>query len=173
LFLGLFGGAGLLAAQAATAAPAASSVCSKVSAASVSAIVGRSVPAPTTDTRTLPPTKENFGISAVVTTCTYGTSSSLAALVKDVTLQIEVTSKPITIAEIKQTLLKLSTASLKITLNSYSGLGVPALYFTTTGAGIKGQGISGVDGTRIYGASVEQPLSESKLASLAKLAKNL
>lgn len=149
------------------------SVCSKVSAGSVSAIVGYTVPAATASTREIKAIPANGGVSAVVTTCTFGPQSSLAALLKDVTLETEVTSKPLTAAEVKQDLAKAATGSLKITVSSYSGLGVPALYFTESGSGITGAGISGIAGTTIFGASVEQTLPMSKLAALAKLAKKL
>jgi len=43
-----------------------------------------------------------------------------------------------------------------------------------TAAGISAEGIEGVDGTKIFGASVEtKTLSKSKLAALAKLAEKL
>jgi hypothetical protein len=167
-----------LAAQAAPVSRAAtrqhsSSVCDKVSPAAVSALIGYSVPAATTSVRNLPATKKNHGISAVVTTCTFGPQSSLAELLKDVTLTLEVTSKPLTATQIQQGIANASTPAAKATVKSYSGLGVPGVYFTETGAGITAEGISGVSGTRIFGASVEKSLATSKLASLAKLAATL
>jgi hypothetical protein len=181
LLLGSVGLSGLLAAplaaQAAggshTAVGRSSSICAKVSAGSVSAIVGYPVPAATTSVRNLPATAQDGGISAVVTTCTFGPQASLAELLKDVTLTLEATSKPLTAAGIEKDLQDRSSASLKITVKSYSGLGVPGLYYTETGAGITGQGISGAVGDRVFGASVERPLTMSKLASLAKLANKL
>jgi hypothetical protein len=181
LLLGTVGLSGLLAAplaaqaarDAQTAVSRSSSICSKVSPGSVSAIVGYSVPAATTSVRTLPATAQDGGISAVVTTCTFGPDASLAELLKDVTLTLEVTTKPLTTAEVKKDLQSKSNASLKITVKAYSGLGVPGLYYAETGAGITGQGISGAVGNRLFGASVEQPLAMSKLASLAKLAGKL
>ena len=165
-------------AVARTARPLPSSICSKVSPASVSAIVGYSVPAATLSTSTLKATKQNSGISAVVTTCTFGAQTSMAALLKDVTLTFEVTSKPMTTSEMQHAMqpviAKAATASMKIKFIPYSGLGVPAFYFSLTAAGITGQGIYGVGGTRWFGASVEtKTLSKSKLAALAKLAEKL
>jgi hypothetical protein len=193
LLLGIVGASGLVAAPAVaqagsrsgvtpqgrqvvtrTARPLSSSICSKVSPASVSAIVGYSVPAATPFIRNLKATKQNFGISAVETTCTFGAQTSMAALLKDVTLSFEVTSRPLTTSEIQQAIAKASGATLKFKFTPYSGLGVPAFYFSLTAAGITGQGIEGVVGTRSFGASVEtKTLSKSKLASLAKLAEKL
>jgi hypothetical protein len=69
---------------------------------------------------------------------------------------------------------KAATASMKIKFIPYSGLGVPAFYFSMTAAGISAEGIEGVAGTKLFGASVEtKTLSKSKLASLAKLAEKL
>jgi len=192
LLLGIVGASGLVAAPAVaqpasrsgvtpqgrqvvtrTARPLSSSICSKVSPASVSAIVGYSVPAATTFIRNLKATKQNFGISAVATTCTFGAQTSMAALLKDVTLSFEVTSRPLTTSEEQQAIAKAS-ATLKFKFTPYSGLGVPAFYFRLTAAGITGQGIEGVVGTRSFGASVEtKNLSKSKLALLAKLAEKL
>jgi hypothetical protein len=157
------------------ARPLSPSVCSKVSAASVSSIIGYSVPAGTAYTINIKPTTANFETSAVETTCTYGAETSIAALKKDVTLSFEVLSKPLTTSEIQQSIAKASSASLKLKFTSYSGLGVPAFYFSLTAAGITGQGITVVpSGTRYFGASVEtKNLSMSKLAKLAKLAEQL
>jgi hypothetical protein len=161
-------------AVARTARLLSSSICSKVSAASVSALVGYSVPAATPFTQTLKATKQNFGISAVATTCTFGAQTSMAALLKDVTLSTEVTSKPLTTSEMQQEVTKASGATFKFKFTPYSGLGVPALYFSMTAAGVTAQGIEGVAGTKIFGASVEtKTLSKSKLAALAKLAEKL
>ena len=156
-----------------TARPLPSSICSKVSAASVSAIAGFAVPAATTTTRNLAATAANYGISAVVTTCTFGAQATVAELTKDVSLVFEVTSKPITTREIRQSLAKSASASLKITVTPYSGLGVSAVDVTTTGAGVRGEGITAVVGTKVYSATVFTSLSLSKLASLVKLAETL
>jgi hypothetical protein len=160
-------------AVARTAGTLASSICSKVSPSAVSAIVGYSVPAATASTIHAKPTAANFGISGVTTICTFGAASSVAELKKDVSLTLEVTSRALTPQEVKTQLAKLTTATSKITVATYSGLGVPGLYFTVAGAGITGEGIVGFAGTTYFGASVEEPLSKTKLASLAKLAKTL
>lgn len=151
-----------------------SSVCDKVSAAAVSAIIGYKVPAGTGTTFAVKPTKANYGISGTNTVCTYGSESSMSALLKDVSLSYEVISKPLTSAEIQQSLAKASK-SVKIKFTPYTGLGVPGFYFTLTEAGITGQGISGIEGgTHYFGASVEsKTVSKSTLAALAKLAEKL
>ena len=160
-------------AQAASRSRDASGICSKVSAAAVSAIIGYSVPAATAITLHEKPTAQNFGVSGVTTICTFGGGTTVAALKKDVSLTFEITSRPLTAHEVKTGLAKTTSATIKTTVASYSGLGVPGLYFTETSAGIHGQGIVGLSGTTYFGATVDQPLSMSKLASLAKLAQTL
>ena len=151
-----------------------SSICAKVSAASVSSIIGYKVPAGTSFTRSLKPTKENYEITGTDTTCTYGVETSMATILKAVTLSFETISKPITPAEMQQSLAKASKLA-KFKFTSYSGLGVPAFYFSLTESGITGQGITGVLGTTTYfGASVESKnVSKATLAALAKLAEKL
>src|SRR5580704_12869820 len=65
------------------------SICSKVSAGAVSAIIGYSLPAATAGTVDIKATKQNDEISGVVTACTFGPQTSLTAIKKDVILQIE------------------------------------------------------------------------------------
>jgi hypothetical protein len=151
-----------------------SSICDKVSAASVSAIIGYKVPAGTGTTFNIKPTKANYEISGTNTVCTYGAASSMAALLKDVSLSYEVISKPLTTAEMQNSI-KEASKEAKFTFLPYSGLGVPGYYFSLTEAGITGQGITGVeDSTHFFGASVEsKTVSKSSLAALAKLAAKL
>jgi hypothetical protein len=156
-----------------TAKSASSSICSKVSAAAVSAIVGYRVPAATTTTLHEKPTAQNFGISGVTTLCVFGAQTSLAADKKAVNLTFEITSRALTAQEVKTELAKLKSATLKITVASYSGLGVPAFLFTETAAGLRAASIVGLAGKTYFGATVLQPLPVSKLASLAKLARTL
>lgn len=155
------------------AAAVASGICSKVSPSAVSAIVGYSVPAATITVIHAKPTAANFGVSGVTTICTFGAETSLAALKKDVNLTLETTSRALTAQEVKTQLAKLTSANLKITVTSYSGLGVPGLYFSETAGSITGEGVVGLSGSTYFGASVESALSKSKLGALAKLAKNL
>jgi hypothetical protein len=151
-----------------------SSICSKVSASAVSAIVGYSLPPATAGTVDLKATKQNDEISAVVTACTFGPQTSLAALKKDVILQVEVTSRPLTSQEIQKALSTKTVGTTHFKITTYSGLGVPGFYitFALTG-GIKTETISGYKGTSEFGASVYSNLSQSKLAALAKLAQTL
>ena len=151
-----------------------SSICGKVSAASVSSIIGYKVPAGTPYTFKVKPTKENYEISGTETTCTYGAQTNMATILKAVTLSFETISKPITPSEMQQSIAKASTLA-KFKFSAYSGLGVPGFYFSLTESGITGQGITGVvSGTHYFGASVEtKNVSMSKLAALAKLAEKL
>ncbi|HTW08322.1 MAG TPA: hypothetical protein VME46_12475 [Acidimicrobiales bacterium] len=150
----------------------AAATCSKVSAASVSAIVGFSVPAPAADTYNLKPTKQNYEISAVVTSCTYGSQTNLAALDKTVGLSYEVTSRPLTAAELKNGIAQ--AHKIKMDLVPYSGLGMTAFYFTFTEGGITAQGITGLVGTKDYAAFVyTKAVSKPKIAALVRLAEKL
>jgi hypothetical protein len=165
---------GIPAVVGATAINQASSICSKVPASAVAAIVGYSVPAGQPDTITLPATKTNYEISTKSTSCTYGNETSLATISKVVTLDIETTSKSLTTAEIKQSLAKVATVGVKMSIKPYSGLGGTAYYFTFSEAGINAQGLSVFNGTNGFGASVENnKLSQAKLAQLTKLAGSL
>jgi hypothetical protein len=83
----------------------------------------------------LKPTKANFETSGVETTCTYGSESSLSALLKSVTLTYDALTKPITTTKFKEIFSQVS-ASTKFTFTAYSGLGLPAFYFSLTVDGI-------------------------------------
>ncbi|HTT59754.1 MAG TPA: hypothetical protein VMF33_06865 [Acidimicrobiales bacterium] len=161
-------------ARAVSRVPHASSVCGKVSAASVSAIVGYKVPAPTTYTIALKPTKENYEVSGSDVICTYGAETSMATILKAVSLSVEIISKPLTEAQMQASIAK-ATKDAKFTFSAYSGLGVPAFYFKLAEAGITGQGLTVIaNGTHYYGASVETAkITKSQLGSLAKLAEQL
>jgi hypothetical protein len=137
-----------------TATSASSSICSKVTAAAVSAIVGHSVPAATATILHEKPTAQNFGISGVPTLCVFGAQTSLAADKKDVDLTFEITSRALTAQEVRTELAKLKSATSTIAVAPYSGLGVPAFLFTETVAGIRAAGIVGLAGTTYFGASV-------------------
>ena len=175
VLLGFITAASLVAAPVAGASSAPKSsegICSKISTTSVSAIVGYKLPAPSFDTLSLPATKKNDEISSVVTSCTYGSQTSLAALPKDVIIDYAVTSRPLTSAEIKKGLAQ--EQQLKMTFLPYNGLGVKAYYYSFTDAGITIQGLTGFEGTKDYGASTYSKLtSKSQLASLVRLAEKL
>lgn len=161
--------------QAANTATASASICGAVSAASVSKIVGYTVPSPTQNVVRIPADKNDYETSSVDTSCTYGSEKSLAAISKAVTLDIAVAAKPYTEAEILASTKKAEEISHNaFKLVSYSGLGVPAYYLTETAAGLHIQVLSGVVGTHSFGAAVDSAtLSISKLAELAKLAQKL
>ena len=160
-----------LSAGPASARPA-SSVCDKVSAASVSAIVGYTVPAGRVDTLRLKPTKQNDGISGEITICTYG-EQTLSGLKKSVTLSTELLSRPLRSGELQKLLAQASTGPTKITFTPYAGLGVSALSFTLAIGPFKTQAIGAFTGNREFGASVFSGLPLSKLGALAKLAATL
>lgn len=171
LLLGVVGASVLvgssMVAQAASSARA-TSICSKVSAAAVSAIVGHSVPAPTRSAVDV----VNHGISTVGTSCTFSTGPSLAALAKDVIVQNEVTSTVLTSQAIQAGLKTVKGSTF--TTTAYTGLGMPGFYYTQTlPGGVTIYGMIGVEGTREISAAVYAPLSESKLAALVKLAEKL
>jgi hypothetical protein len=160
------------AALAAARAPqAAASICDNVKASAVAAVVGHTVPAPTAATDNIKPTKQNFGISAVSTTCIYGSENSLAALKNDVLLALEVTSRPLTQAEWTK---GLSQGGLAKDYSKYKGLGIPAWYFKDTQDGVTTQGIVGIVGTHLYSAALYTPGSVMpELAALVGLARKL
>jgi hypothetical protein len=165
---------GAAGAAGATTTSHASSICSKVPASKVAAIVGYSVPAGQLDSITLPASKTNYEISTKSISCTYGNETSLATLPKVVILTIETTSKSLTAAEFKQSIAKLASDGVKMTIKPYSGLGGTAYYFTYSEAGINAQGLSVFNGTQGFGAAVESnKLSQAKLAQLTKLAGSL
>jgi hypothetical protein len=147
-------------------------LCGKISTASVSAIVGYTLPAPAFDSFTLPATKKNDEIRSVVTSCSYGSETSLAALPKDVIIDYVVTSRPLTKAEIKKGLAQ--EQQLKMTFVPYTGLGVKAYYYSFTESGITIQGLTAFEGTKDYGASTYSKLTtKSQLASLVQLGEKL
>ena len=84
-------------------------------------------------------TKANHEISTVVSSCTYGAETSLAALAKDVVLSLEVTSRPLTGADLQYSLSQAEKLKMKFT--PYSGLGMVAYYYTFTQSGITTQGM--------------------------------
>lgn len=151
-------------------------ICKNVSAASVSAIVGYTVPAPTYYSIKVPATKKNFYISGVSASCTYGKETNTASILKAVTLDVEITSKPFTPAEVKEEISSVESTSklFHFKIKAYSGLGTPAFYFSLSDAGYFGQGISSISGTTFFGASVSNKnISIGTVAALAKLAEKL
>jgi hypothetical protein len=172
--LGLAMASALVATPVAQASPraalSAAAICGKVSTPAVAAIVGYSLPAPTSDTISQKATAKNDEIASTETSCTYG-KDTLAALPKDIILIDDVTSKPLTAAELKKGLAE--EQKLKITFVPYHGLG-SSYYYEFAVGGITIRGISVLKGVNGYGAFVySKALSESKIASLARLAEKL
>jgi hypothetical protein len=159
-------------AGASTHQAVATSRCTKVSPASVAAVVGHPVPAGTFSVNEVKPTKADDEISAVVTTCAYGSVASLTALGRDVIIGFEVTSKPLTGSELKDSLDQ--ATALKFVFKPYSGLGMKAFYYTFTDGGVVIQGIEALNGTTIYAAALyTKAPAAPKLAALVRLAEKL
>jgi hypothetical protein len=152
---------------------AATQECSKVSASSVSAIVGYKVPAATGMAFKEKASKSNFGIAFQTVDCTFGVETSLAGLKKAVSVSIETLSRPLTSSELKKLVTKQEQKATGLKIESYPGLGGTSFYMTASAGGIHIQSIATGSGTKLYGATVESNLSKSKLASLVKLAQNL
>jgi hypothetical protein len=160
------------AAQASPMPGLAASTCAKVSAASVGAVVGHTVPAGTLSTNNLKPTKADDEVSAVVTSCIYGSVTSLTALGKDVVVGFEVTSKPLTGTELMRSLSQAQV--LKFVFRPYAGLGMKAFYYTFTDGSIPVQGMAAIDDTTIYSAGLyTKTPAVPELASLVRLAEKL
>jgi hypothetical protein len=174
--------AATIAAPAVSAAPAATpkaaSPCSKVSGASVGAIVGRSAPALSSLSGTIANSRsvESGGNLSTQILCVYGDA--------EFTLTNTVTAAPTAPSAIKKSSAQGAGHGVKVTFTSYSGLGVPGFRITTVIAATKGGSkgevtdeIGGISGKTVFAASASSSLtgslSVSKLAALAKLAKKL
>ena len=158
------------AAQASPLPALAASTCAKVSAASVGAIVGHTVPAGTLSTHNLKPTRANDEVSTVVTACIYGSVTSLTALGKDVVLGTEVTSRSLSGAEMMRSLSQAQVTKIK----PYAGLGMKAFYYSFADGTIPIQGIAAIDGTKIYSSALyTKAPAVPELAALVRLAEKL
>jgi hypothetical protein len=162
-------------ASAATShASTATQLCSKVSASSVSSIVGYKVPAAVGETLSNKPTKANDDIGDTDLYCAFGAQKSLASLKKSVGLSVETLTRAPSAAEFKKLLEKAHTIpGLKVKLAPYPGLGSEAFLLTFSEAGITSETLAVGSGTKLYAASVDTSTSTSKLASLVKLAEKL
>jgi hypothetical protein len=154
--------------NAPTATPKSASACSKVSAASVAAIVGQPAPLQpaASSTNHIPATKQSGGVSGTETECVYGKTATVFVLLN------VVTSKPLTISLLKKTTLAGSTASDGTIFTSYSGLGVPGFRVTSV-APVRTDQIGGLSGNTEFSATASNSLSVAKLAALANLARKL
>jgi len=120
----------------------------------------------------LKPTKADDEVSAVVTSCIYGSVTSLTALSKDVVVGFEVTSKALTGTELMHSLRQAQV--LKFVFTPYAGLGMKAFYYSFTDGSIPIQGIAAIDGTTIYSSGLyTKTRAVSQLAELVKLSERL
>ena len=146
----------------ATAAPAvsattatlqkAASPCSKVSGASVAAIVGQSAPAePALSSKIPDRSLESGGNLGIQILCVYGDS--------EFTLTNTVTPAPVVLSAIKQNSVPTGTGrGLKVTFTSYSGLGVPGFRVTTVQTAHKRAStdeIGGISGKTVFAVGVQ------------------
>jgi hypothetical protein len=145
-----------------------------VSAASVSSIVGYTVPAGKYSVTHLKATPTNFETSSVDTGCIFGAEATAADILKLVSLEADVSSKPITPAEIKESIQKASNGA-KISFSSYGGLSYPAYYLTFAISTFHLQEIVLIqNSTHYFGAAVESStISKAKLGQLAELAQKI
>lgn len=148
---------------------ATSKACSKVSAASVAAIVGYAAPLQPAFSVTThaPATKQSGGVSGVGTDCVYGKAGHSIILV------IEVTSKPLSISLLERVTKASAPAGEKVNFTPYSGLGVPGFHATIVNGGVHTDEIGGLSGNTEFAAATSSSLPLSKLAALAKLARKL
>jgi len=161
-------------AAAGTAPSKATELCGKVSASAVSSIVGYTVPAAVGETVSLKPTKKNDDIGASALGCTFGSETSLASIKKSVSLVVDTLSRVPSAAEFKKLVEEEHTIpGLKAKIVAYPSLGSEAFLFSFSEAGITTKTLTVGSGTKLFGATVENNLSTSKLASLVKLAQNL
>jgi hypothetical protein len=152
---------------------AATQTCGKVSAASVSAIVGYKVPSGIGETLSEKATKKNDDIAYQLLSCSFGSETSLAGLKKSVAVSIETLSRSLTSAELKKLVSLQHETGLNLKIEPYSGLGAAAYYMAFSDGGFRVQSIVTASGTKLYGATVQSNISTSKLASLVKLAEKL
>jgi len=155
-------------------ARATSAICDKVSGATVSKIIGYSLPNATSLVVSTKATAATLGVASVTTLCTYGAYTSMASIERIVSLSYETLSKALSVSQMEG-LVNKSTAKAKFTFQPLSGLGAPAFYYIDTESGITGQGIDvEADSLHYVNASVEtKTVSKATLSALATLAKKL
>jgi hypothetical protein len=154
--------------------PKSLTVCNRVSAISVSSIVGRGLPFYATGS--FDSTDVVAGVSEVTVLCEYGSGQPLDVFA----LQHETNSKPSSFVGQTRESLKREFPHSKFTFALYPGFGhgVTGTYITTTTDDVVWQSLSGYEGGLVsFGASVHSkttaPVSVTKLAALAKLAQKL
>jgi hypothetical protein len=153
----------------------ASAGCNKVSPASVSKLIGYTLPAVASETFKISPTAADLEIAGTSTLCIYGgKSADEIALTREVYITYEITSKPVTLAKMQK--LAGSSKQETFTFSKYVGLGVPAYYDSFVGGGgITGQGLTAAtSSTHFFTVTVyESTASKSTLAAFVKLAEKL
>ena len=185
--------------------PISAQVCSRVSPSAVSGIVGFTVPAPTENTfsYTIDP---KLNLTETSTSCTFLVAGSASDPFgsKNVSLTSEVFNHPVTLALLKQAeaaeqekfASREKARHFKVHSQSYTGLGVTAIYYTITasfnipglpkgatlpkgfslpkGFGFAYSGIATLNGTQSYSAAVNNTtIAQSSLATLVGLAMKL
>jgi hypothetical protein len=149
--------------------------CKKLSPASVSKLIGYTLPAVASETFKITPSTADFEIAGTSTLCIYGgKSADEIALTREVYITYEVTSKPVTLATMQK--VAASSKQTKFTFSKYVGLGVPAYYDSFVGGGgITGQGMTvATSSTHFFAVTVyDSTASKSTLAALVKLAEKI
>jgi hypothetical protein len=177
-FVAVIGCTGVLVGPALARTPetsAATQTCAKVSASSVSSVMGYKVPAATGLTLSAKATKTNDYISGNTLSCAFGTETSMTALKKTVTLSFESLSKSVTAAEVKVLVDKTSAIAkgLKVKFSAYPALGGESFLMTFSESGFSVESLVTANGSKLYSATVYGSLATSKLASLVKLSEKL
>lgn len=117
--------------------------CSNVSAASVSAAVGWTVPAPYAETHDIKPSAPDGDIAFVETECVYGTPTSSSGVAQVVTLCYAVASKYFTPAQV-HAVIEIDLAEVSGAVVPFDGLGFPAWYYTASESGWTEHGVAGL-----------------------------
>jgi len=150
------------------------SICNNVTGAQVSAVVGHPVPNGVLSVFVTKATKADFETSWTTSTCTYGAQTSVAASMKAVQLSYGTFSKPLTLSQMQRWMRSKATSANMLKVRTYTGLGVPAFYYSMTVSGLFGQSITAVVGNHFFGAFVDtKKVPMSQLAALATLAGHL
>jgi hypothetical protein len=175
--------AGAVACAVVYAAPAAASTahaskatqrCAKVSASSVSSIIGYKGPAAVGETINEKGTKANDDIAFSVLNCSFGAVTSIADLKKSVSVSTETLSHSVTPAELKKLVAKAHKAiGGNVKIVPYPSLGNEAYLTTYSEDGLTIASLAVGSGTKVFGATVQTSALTSKLASLIKLAEKL
>ena len=160
-------------AAASTASPA-TKLCGKVSASSVSSIIGYTVPTAVGTTVSEPASKKNDDIAFSALNCAFGAETSIADIKKSVSVSVETLSRSLTPAELEKLVQKLHTIpGVKIKIVPYPSLGNEAYLTTFSEGGITIASLAVGSGTKVFGATVQSASLTSKLPSLVKLAQQL